>query len=266
MKMNNIIELFCYEKLDNKLALSDDNASFSYVDLFKTILRFASYFHDKGIENERILVPCFRSASAVITFLSIACSNNTFIPVDENSSDDYISKIVHLSNAKYYVNLGNKTFDCLEPVNYLEAMEYKTVFELELFKQDWFMDNELCIIFTSGSTGEPKGVIKTHHNFISFANNFIDTFKSFPAIPNIANQSPLFFDASMKDIVITLKTKGTLFFPNRTLFAMTNNLINYLNQHEINVLFWVPSALSIVAKTKILDFVKPLFLTHVCSL
>ena len=65
-------------------------------------------------------------------------------------------------------------------------------------------DTPCYMVYTSGSTGKPKGVLKSHGAVRSFIEAYIKTF-SFENEDVIGNQTPFCFDASAKDLYLSLK-------------------------------------------------------------
>ena len=60
---------------------------------------------------------------------------------------------------------------------------------------------------------------------------------------------------SVLDIFSTLKNGATLVLIPKKLFSFPIQLLEYLNKSKINTIYWVPSAMGIVAKWKALDYV-----------
>ncbi len=258
--MKNIVEYLHSSFLTNKdkIAFSDNNKTLTYGQVFNEVLLKASYLREQGIINSPIIVKVNRSVDSIIAFLSILLSKNYYIPVDEDIPNYKLEQIINLSKAKYFISfkeeeLGIKKIIFDNDVNNIS---------FDIFSSSFDMNDIAYIIFTSGSTGEPKGVVKTHKNIISFVDNFVKTF-DFLKQERIANQSPFFFDASAKDIYLTLRLSASLYIPDKTVFSLPMESINYLNEHRISMIYWVPSILSMVAKTRTLSFIKPKYLKYV---
>ena len=107
-------------------------------------------------------------------------------------------------------------------------------------------------LFTSGSTGTPKGVAVAHKSIINYIEWFRDEFE-ITENERIGNQAPFYFDNSTLDIYLSLSTGVTLYIIKKSLFAFPAKLIEYLNTHKINMIFWVPSALGAIANADILS-------------
>ena len=120
----------------------------------------------------------------------------------------------------------------------------------------------LYMVYTSGSTGEPKGVLKSHRGMISFVEAFSSLFP-FEDNTIIGNQTPLFFDASAKDLYLSLYNGATLDIIPSEKFVLPITLINYLNERKINWICWVPSALCLVSQLNTFIEVKPKYLKRV---
>lgn len=66
------------------------------------------------------------------------------------------------------------------------------------------------------------------------------------------NQAPFYFDASVPDIFCTLRNGATLHIVDKSMFAFPIKLVNYIQENNINALYWVPSALITTANLKAL--------------
>ena len=263
--MNNIIEyLFSScKKEPTRLFCVDDKIQYTYENALEKIESIACFFYDKNIQNMPIMFKAERNCDSLLTLLGILLSNNYFVPINPQYSDDKISSIISSSNIQYAVCFGENMKNGLTNFSFSEITSYKAKSEtIDTLSKNFNQDNFIYTIYTSGSTGVPKGVIKTHKNVIAFVQNFLQTFK----IQNnlkIANQSPLFFDASMKDVFLTLATGGTIYFPDKSLFSVPLKLVEYLNNNEINFIIWVPSALTIVARLNTFKYILPKYLEYV---
>lgn len=119
------------------------------------------------------------------------------------------------------------------------------------------VDTDLAyVLFTSGSTGTPKGVAVTHRNVLAYSQWVVDTFDFGPGTV-LGNQTPLYFSMSVTDVYGALRGGACVQILPRRLFSFPVPLLDYLRQRGVNTLYWVPSALSIVANWKALDYTQP---------
>ena len=111
-------------------------------------------------------------------------------------------------------------------------------------------------IFTSGSTGVPKGVVISHRGMIDLANWLVETF-DFTEKDALGNQTPFYFDGSVKDIVICIKSGATLNVIGKKYFTFTKLLIPLLNDRKITAILWATSAIVLVGNSDILNVALP---------
>ncbi len=119
------------------------------------------------------------------------------------------------------------------------------------------IDTDLAyLLFTSGSTGAPKGVAVQHRAVLAYSEWAAGAF-GFDETTVLGNQTPFYFSMSVTDIYAALRTGASVQILPRRLFSFPVQLLDYLTQKGVNTLYWVPSALGIIANWKALDYTAP---------
>ena len=121
----------------------------------------------------------------------------------------------------------------------------------------------IYVVFTSGSTGVPKGVAACHRSVLDYTESLCEAI-GFSEDTVFANQTPLYFDAPLKEIMPTLKYGATTYLVPKMLFSFPIPLCDFLNQHKVNTVCWVVSALTMISAFGVLDSHPPRYLTTVC--
>lgn len=114
----------------------------------------------------------------------------------------------------------------------------------------------LYVLFTSGSTGVPKGTVVCHRSVMDYA-RWVEQAFHITQDTIFASQTPFYFSMSVLDIFVTLQCGATLCIPPKSYFSFPVRLLEYLEEHRVNTIYWVPSALGLIARLKALDYLRP---------
>lgn len=107
-------------------------------------------------------------------------------------------------------------------------------------------EDTLSITFTSSSTGMPKGVETSHSAVMRYIDGLGKILRA-DERSIFGNQSPLCFDASLKELYVPMKYGGSAFFLPPSLFSQPVELMELMDAQHINTICWVSSALTLAA-------------------
>lgn len=244
----------------DKVAFVDEKNRYTWAQVRQMALSVAKHIEDKlYAKKQPIAVYMEKSADMLTAYLGVAYSGNFYSPIATDMPASRIEKIIDtlcpalcISTRELCGEVGDGkkvgfsgSVLCLEDISG-DIVDDETAKD----EADAILDTDLLyVLFTSGSTGTPKGVAITHRSVIDYIDWVTDEF-GIVAEDSFANQAPFYFDNSILDIYSCIKTGATLHVLSEEMMRQAPRLLQYLGDEQISTLFWVPSALSQIARAK----------------
>ena len=262
----NYLNQIVREKPD-KMAYSDGTEGMTVREVYRYSRSIGSFLHEKGIYKKPIVVFMRKSPQEVTAFFGVIAGGCFYVPIDEEMPSGRIQLI--LDNVRSPLIICDEaTADIAGKfqVEDCEIVLYDRMIQTPI--DDGALDriyrraidtDPIYIVFTSGSTGIPKGVAACHRSVIDYIEQLSEALH-FNEDTVFGNQTPLYFDACLKELYPTLKFGATTYLIPRNLFSIPTALVEYLNQHKINTVCWVVSALTMISAFGTFELVKPKYL------
>ncbi|WP_238915173.1 amino acid adenylation domain-containing protein [Clostridium sp. YIM B02555] len=247
----------------NKVAFSDNQYELTYSELADSARSIGSYLIEKISTHKAVVVYMEKNSRNIAVFMGAAYGGCFYVPIDSQMPIERINIILKtlepaavIYDDKTAKFLSLMETDCIK-ISYDEICKTPQDKEkLAIVRRKMIDTDPLYILFTSGSTGIPKGVIVCHRSVIDYSGWVVKTF-DLNENTIFGNQTPFYFSMSVLDIFATIRSGATLHIIPKLLFSFPIKLLEFLNEKDINTIYWVPSALSIVANFGALEVVNP---------
>jgi len=262
----------------DKDALSFKDEKMTYGELERESNKLASGLSEMGLKRgERAGIYMNRCIASIVGVFGIMKAGGTYVPIDPLCPQARLSYIMNKCGIKYLLTTQEKltnieqVFPANSPLENILVMNGQdsgsgSLGSAKLFSWLDFretasedaprmnmVDSELAyILFTSGSTGNPKGVMLSHLNSLTFVNSVHDFFQ-IRMNDRFSNICPLHFDMSVFDLFVAFKAGATVVIIPETTTIFPVKLAEVIAKDRISVWNSVPSALSLLASYKNLD-------------
>ena len=269
--MKNILEMpeYSAERFPEKTVFADENKSVTYGEFLKTAQCIGSKIAAEGAYKAPVAVIAGRSVENLTAMFGVLYAGCFYTVIDADMPAERIKAIFEtLSPAAVLVTETCKSIICEidfggTVLYYNEAAACAPKKEvLREIRNNAVDTDPAYVLFTSGSTGVPKGAVVNHRSVLAYIKWYADTF-SVNESTVFGSQTPFYFSMSVSDVFSTVYAGAELHIIPKTLFSFPMNLIRFMNERRVNTIYWVPSALSIVANLKVLDYIMPEYLEKV---
>ncbi len=264
-------------RFPDKTAYADENKAVTFRELRERARDIACELTARGLFKKPVAIFLEKGVDVLVSFMGAAYSCNFYSPIDVDMPGSRVNKILEVLEPSVVITTAalrevfsaydyQGDFLLLEEVLLTGGVQAAETGKgslpdgegkagtareaaLEAARRRGVDTDLLYVLFTSGSTGVPKGVTINHRAVIDYIDWVTETF-AITEKDSFGNQAPFYFDNSILDIYSTLKTGATTYIIPKNLFAQPVPLLEYLKEKKINTIFWVPSALIVVAKLK----------------
>ena len=253
-------------RFPDKSAFCDEKRSFSFGELLSFSRRLGTKLASLGVLRRPVAVFVGRDAVSIALFFSVLQAGGFYVPIDPTQPEARLrSMLSELHPAALLARPGEAVKASVltdAPILTEEDAAAADPAMLNAIRADLIDLDPAYLIYTSGSTGTPKGIVVSHRSAIDLAEWLTNTF-GFTSDDVLGNQTPFYFDASVKEIVLTVCCGLTTHILSKKLFMFPSRLIDALNEKQVTSILWATSAVNLTALSGILSTKVPVHLRRV---
>ena len=236
-----------------KIAFSNGEEALTFGQVHEQSRAVGSFLHGQGVYGKPVVVFMNKHPREIAAFFGVIAGGDFYVPIDEEMPASRIQLILENVQAEILI-CDSLTKEAAEKFNFGgKVVLYDEICRtpadsgaLEDIRRRAIDTDPIYIVFTSGSTGVPKGVAACHRSVIDYIEQLSEVLE-FDENTVFGNQTPLYFDACLKELYPTLKFGATTYLIPRELFLFPIKLVEFLNEYGINTVCWVVSALTMIS-------------------
>ncbi len=240
-------------RVPDKVAFANETDALTFQEVYDQNRALASFLVNKGLYKEPVVVFMNKHPKTITAFFGVINAGNFYVPIDEEMPSSRIALILENLQPRAII-CDEKTIEIAKGFSfsgelYLYEDLIQTAVEeekLSAIRAKAIDTDPIYVVFTSGSTGIPKGVVACHRSVLDYIEQLSETLE-FNENTVFGNQTPLYFDACLKELYPTLKFGATTYLIPKSLFMFPIKLVEFLNEKKINTICWVVSALTMIS-------------------
>ena len=250
-------------KYPSKIVYSDIKESFSFLRLVDNAKRVGTYIAKKISRNMPVVVYMEKRAYNMVAFFGGVYAGCYYVPIDSQMPAERVKLILETLHPGIIIYDDATEKNVREIDTSIIKAHYNIAVTSEINQEllnsirgSSKSTDLLYVLFTSGSTGVPKGVTISHAAVIDFVDWVCEKY-NLNENTILCNQAPFYFDASVPDIYIPLKTGATVYIPPKSYYTFPKKILQFIVDQNVNTLVWVPSALCNVVNCKAFEIIAP---------
>ena len=247
-------------RVPEKLAFSNGPEGLTFREVHTQARAIGSGLLELGAAGEPVVVFMERHPKMAAGFFGVVYAGCFYVPIDGEMPSFRVELIFQQLKPRF-VLCDEKTREQAQslapqgahvlPYDQLAASAINED-ALVRVRRNALDTDPIYIVFTSGSTGVPKGVAACHRSVLDYIER-LDEVLDVTEDTIFGNQTPLYFDACLKELYSTIRCCSTTYLIPKQLFSFPVKLVEYLNEYKINTVCWVVSALTMISGFKVLD-------------
>ena len=255
------------QKAPDSPAVVDREVILSYSELDWRSDQVAARLIELGVSvGDRVGLYLPKSLHAVVGIYGILKAGAAYVPIDPSTKATRASYIAGNCDVKHLISVvGKKSMwpafaeSGVENVLVMDGDPALDIEGLHVHGQSWIGDaaepelprlisQDLAyILYTSGSTGNPKGVMLTHRNCLSFVEWAVDEY-DVSSSDRLSSHAPFHFDLSTFDLYAAAVAGASVFLVPKAVSLLPVEIKKFIESREISVWYSVPSILTMLVE------------------
>ncbi|MGF1618491.1 MAG: amino acid adenylation domain-containing protein [Acidimicrobiia bacterium] len=239
----------------------------SYAELDAASDRLAARLVELGVGiGDRVGLFLPKSLNAVIGIYGALKAGAAYVPIDPSSKDHRAGYIAGNCGVKVLISSTGKKGQWpafaavgVESIVAMDAEEPITIDGLDVYARRWVdeageaelprvVSQDLAyILYTSGSTGDPKGVMLSHQNCLSFVEWAVEEY-GVTHDDRLSSHAPFHFDLSTFDLYAAVCTGATVYLVPKAVSMLPAEIKKFIEEQGITVWYSVPSILTMLVE------------------